>query len=114
MFTGVCYFLFHSEMQNWADRQIPGDTVRLRHFGDEGLGPHPLAELLCHPKETISPLCHPMQTVPSSGRPPSTKRVLLLAQQGSSLGQDYMISLEYVLVQEKKHPLIQTKNWGNK
>lgn len=101
-------------MQNWADRQIPGDTVRLRHFGDEGLGPHPLAELLCHPKETISPLCHPMQTVPSSGRPPSTKRVLLLAQQGSSLGQDYMISLEYVLVQEKKHPLIQTKNWGNK
>jgi len=53
-----------------------------------------------------------METVPSLGYPLSTKGALRPAQQGSSLGQDYLILLEYVEVKEKKDPLIQRNGGG--
>jgi len=99
-------------MHNHANPHIPADTARLWHFGDQGLGPHSPTELLCHHKETISPLHHAMETVPSLGYPLSTKGALRPAQQGSSLGQDYLILLEYVEVKEKKDPLIQRNGGG--
>lgn len=92
---------------------VLADSERLQHVGDQGLGPPPFAEPLCHQEETISLLSHLMETVPIPGCPPLLKGLPSLAQQKSSLSQDYSISisLEYVQVKEKKVLLTQAKNW---
>lgn len=98
VFIAVYYFLFHSEMHNQADPHIPTDPVGWCHFGWR--------------LRSWSSLSH-WTTLPSGGNHfiprrtflssfPSTKECVPPAQQGSSFRQEYLRSVEYVQVKEKK------------